>query len=434
MQSATGTTIIEHGKLITGTASEATDDATVIVTDGRITFVGSDRDAHTTASANGGEATRIDATSRTIMPGLVEAHWHASYFNVLVLEDLDIGHPPETVSLHAAFNARLALECGYTAARSAGCLFNTDVALAEAIDTDLIPGPRFVPSGQEICGAGGLMDWNPEFRKIGMEGVILVVDGPDEARSAARRLVKNGAHWLKTYPTGDAAAPGTNDQHTLSMTYAEMEAVVQVAHNHRRKVFGHCRATEGIRNALVAGFDSIEHGTFMDQECLDMMLERDVPCVPALQFEYASIAHGAEFDLSPEVIDGHKETLEAGAESARMIHEAGGVLGMGGDYGFAWNPHGDYAKELSFFADYVGFSPMDTLVCATRNGAQIMGLESEIGTLEEGKHADLLIVEGDVLADIGLLQDRSNIAAVMQGGVIKAGTMAPFTNTVVPAS
>jgi imidazolonepropionase-like amidohydrolase len=134
------------------------------------------------------------------------------------------------------------------------------------------------------------------------------------------------------------------------------------------------------------------------------------------------------------VIDGHKETLEAGAESARMIHEAGGVLGMGGDYGFAWNPHGHYAKELSFFTDYVGFSPMDTLVCATCNGAQIMGLESEIGTLEEGKHADLLIVEGDVLAGIDLLQDRSNIAAVMQGGVIKAGTMAPFTNTVVPAN
>ena len=430
MQSATGTTIIQHGKLITGTGSDATDDATVVVTDGRITFAGPDLDAPPSPA----DAEVIDATDRTIMPGLVEAHWHASYFNVLVLEDLDIGYPPETVSLHAAFNARLTLECGYTAARSAGCLFNTDVALADAIDRDLIVGPRFVPSGQEICGAGGLMDWNPEFRKIGMEGVILVVDGPDEARSAARRLVKNGAHWLKTYPTGDAAAPDTNDQHTLSMTYAEMEAVVQVAHNHRRKVFGHCRATQGIKNALVAGFDSIEHGTFMDQDCLNLMLERNVPCVPALQFEYASIEHGPEFDLPQEVIEGHKETLEAGAESARMIHEAGGVLGMGGDYGFAWNPHGDYAKELSFFTNYVGLPPMDTLVCATRNGASIMGLEEDIGTIAEGKHADLLVVDGDVLADISLLEDRSNIVVVMQGGIVKAGQMAPFAHTVVPAS
>jgi imidazolonepropionase-like amidohydrolase len=429
MRSETGTTVIEHGKLITGTGSDAIDDATVIVTDGRIAFAGALADASPTDPS----ARRIDATGRTIMPGLVEAHWHASYFNVLVLEDLDIAHPPETVSLHAAFNARVTLECGYTAARSAGCLFNSDVALAAAIEADIAPGPRFVPGGQEICGAGGLMDWNPEFRKIGMEGVILVVDGPDQARSAARRLVKNGAQWLKTYPTGDAAAPDTNDAHTLSMTYEEMEAVVQVAHNHRRKVYGHCRATQGIKNALVAGFDSIEHGTFMDHECLDLMLARDVPCVPALQFEYASVERGADFDMPQEVIDGHQETLEAGAESARMIHEAGGTLGMGGDYGFAWNPHGDYAKELSFFTDYVGFSPMDTLVCATRNGARIMGLDDEIGTLEAGKFADLLVVEGDVLADISLLQDRQNLAVVMQGGIVKAGTMAAAAPTVVPA-
>jgi imidazolonepropionase-like amidohydrolase len=349
-----------------------------------------------------------------------------------VLEDLDIAHPPETVAIHAAFNAKVALECGYTAARSAGCLFNIDVALAAGIDSDLVPGPRFVPSGQEICGAGGLMDWNPEFRKIGMEGVILVVDGADQARSAARRLVKNGAEWLKTYPTGDAAAPGSNDQHTLSMTYEEMEAVVQVAHNHRRKVFGHCRATQGIKNALVAGFDSIEHGTFMDNECLDLMLERDVPCVPALQFELASVQNGPEFGMPQDVVDGHQETLEGGAESARMIHQAGGRLGMGGDYGFAWNPHGDYARELSFFTDYVGLSTLDTLVCASRNGAEIMGLGDEIGTLEAGKFADLLIVEGDVAADISLLEDRGNLRAVMQGGIIKAGTMAPLTPTVVP--
>jgi imidazolonepropionase-like amidohydrolase len=133
------------------------------------------------------------------------------------------------------------------------------------------------------------------------------------------------------------------------------------------------------------------------------------------------------------VIDGHQETLEAGAESARMIHQAGGTLGMGGDYGFAWNPHGDYAKELSFFTEYVGFTPMDTLVCATRNGARIMGLEDEIGTLEVGKLADLLVVEGDVLADIRVLQDRRNLAVVMQGGIVKAGTMAEVTPTVVPA-
>ena len=429
MQNASGELLISGGTVIDGTGTEPTPDAAIVVEDGRITFVG----AAAALPPLPTDIERIDAGGGTIMPGLIEPHWHASYFNVLELEDLDIKYPAEMVSIQATFNARLALECGYTSARSAGCLFNSDVWLAECIDTDLVPGPRFVPGGQEICGAGGLMDWNPEFRQIGMEGVILVVDGPDQARSAARRLVKNGAQWIKTYPTGDAAAPGTNDHHTMSMTYEEMVAVVAVAHNHRRKVYGHCRATEGIRQALLAGYDSIEHGTFMDQECLELMLERDVPCVPALYFERASIEHGPDFGMPAEVVAGHQETLEGGIESARMIQAAGGTLGLGGDYGFAWNPHGDYAKELSFFVDEVGFSPMETLVCGTRNGAKILGTDADVGTLETGKLADVLVVDGDVLADISILQDRSRLRAVLQGGILKAGTSAPNRPTVVPA-
>src|SRR5437763_110424 len=127
-------------------------------------------------------------------------------------------------------------------------------------------------SGREICGAGGLMDWNPDHLKLGMEGLILLINGPDEGRRAVRKLVKDGAEWIKTYPTGDAAAPDAADHHTLCMTYEEMAAVVSEAHNYRRKVTGHCRATQGIKNALRAGFDCLEHGTFMDQEALDLLL------------------------------------------------------------------------------------------------------------------------------------------------------------------
>ena len=124
------------------------------------------------------------------------------------------------------------------------------------------------------------------------------------------------------------------------------------------------------------------------------------------------------------MVDGHKETLEGGAESARMILKAGGRLGMGGDYGFAWNPHGDYAKELTFFVRHVGFSPLETITCATRTGAEIMGRGHEFGTVEPGKLADILVVDGDVLADISVLEDRSRFIAVMQGGIIKAGRLA----------
>jgi imidazolonepropionase-like amidohydrolase len=207
------------------------------------------------------------------------------------------------------------------------------------------------------------------------------------------------------------------------MTFEEMHAVVQTAHNHHMKVTGHCRATEGIKNALRAGYDAVEHGTFMDREAMDLLLQRDVPVVPALYFEKMSIERGPEFGLSQRVIDGHQETLDGGMESARWILREGGRLGMGGDYGFAWNPHGDYAKELSFFVKDVGFPVLETLKCATKTGAEIMGQGDEFGTIEVGKLADLLIVDGDVANDISLLEDRSRFIAVMQAGVIKSGSI-----------
>jgi imidazolonepropionase-like amidohydrolase len=431
MKLATGTTVITNGTLVDGTGRPPVRDAAVIVTDGLIAYAGSAAGAPPVADAPGSLEQRIDARGGTILPGLVEAHFHPTYFNVAALEDLDIKYPVEYVTLLAAANAKLALECGYTAARSGGSLFNIDVWLKKAIESDIAVGPRLAASGREICGVGGLMDWNPDFRKIGMEGLVLLVNGPDEARSAVRKLVKDGVEWVKTYPTGDAAAPDTNDHHTLCMTFEEMRAVVATAHNHGLKVTGHCRATEGIKNALKAGYDAIEHGTFMDDEALELLLKRDVPCVPALQFEYASIVHGPEFGMPQKVIDGHKETLEGGAESARRILRAGGRLGMGGDYGFAWTPHGTYAKELTFFVKHVGLTPLEVLKCATRTGAEIMGRGDEFGTLEAGKLADVLVVDGDVPADIAVLEDRSRFIAVVQGGVVKSGRLAGPTSPVL---
>jgi imidazolonepropionase-like amidohydrolase len=427
MKCARGTTRIINGQLIDGTGRPPISDAVVVLQDGRITYAGPKVDSPPAAP----DVQTIDARGGSILPGLVEAHFHATYFNIAALEDLDIKYPVEYVSLLASVNARLALECGYTAARSGGCLFNIDVWLKKAIEEDLIPGPRLAASGREICSAGGLMDWNPEYRKIGMEGLVFIINGPDDARKAVRFLVKDGVEWVKTYPTGDAASPDINDHHTLCMTFDEMHAVVATAHNHKLKVTGHCRATEGIKNALRAGYDTIEHGTFMDDEALDLLLERNTPVIPALYFEKASVERGKEFKLPQVVIDGHKETLEGGAESARRILRAGGRLGMGGDYGFGWNPHGDYARELTFFVKDVGLTPLEVLTCATKTGAEIMGREDEFGTLEPGKLGDLLVVDGDVVRDISILEDRSRFIAVLQSGVVKAGRLAPPFPTVI---
>jgi imidazolonepropionase-like amidohydrolase len=419
MKTAQGTLVIHSGQLIDGTGAAPIANGTLHLVDGKITYAGPAAHAPPMLPS----ARRIDAQGGTILPGLVEAHFHPTYFNVAALEDLDIKYPVEYVTLLAASNAKLALECGYTAARSGGSLFNIDVWLKKAIENDIVPGPRLAASGREICGVGGLMDWNPDFRKLGMEGLVLLINGADEARAAVRKLVKDGVEWVKTYPTGDAAAPDTNDHHTLCMTFEEMHAVVATAHNHHLKVTGHCRATAGIKNALLAGYDTLEHGTFLDDETLELLLARNTPVVPALQFEYASVKYGPEFGMPRRVIDGHQETLEAGAQSARRILKAGGRVGMGGDYGFAWTPHGTYANELTFFVNYVGFSPLETITCATRTGAEIMGRGHEFGTLEAGKLGDVLIVDGDVLADIAILEDRSRFLAVLQGGVLKAGKL-----------
>jgi imidazolonepropionase-like amidohydrolase len=427
MKTARQPLLIHHGTIVDGRGGSPIADGVVLIEEGKIAYVGSAAEAPQVAES----IHRIDARGGTIMPGLVEAHIHLTYFNIAALEDLDIKYPVEYVSLLASVNSRLALECGYTAARSGGCLFNVDYWLKKATEEDLVAGPRLSASGREICSAGGLMDWNPEFRKIGMEGLVFIINGQDEARKAVRALVKDGIEWVKTYPTGDAASPDINDHHTLCMTFEEMNAVVTTAHNHGLKVTGHCRATEGIKNALRAGYDCIEHGTFMDDEALELLLKRDVPCVPALYFEKASVELGSEFGLSQKVIDGHQETLDGGIESARRILRAGGRLGMGGDYGFGWNPHGDYARELTFFVKDVGLTPLEVLTCATKTGAEIMGRGNEFGTLEQGKLADVLIVDGDVVADITLLEDRSNFIAVMQGGIIKAGQLAKPFPTIV---
>lgn len=419
MKKAKGTLVISNGKLVDGRGGAPVADAAVVSVDGRIRYAGPAKGAPELPA----DAERIDAGGGTILPGLVEAHFHATYFDVAELSDLDIKHPVEYVTLLAARNAKLLLECGYTAARSGGCLHNVDVNLRKAIENDLCPGPRLSPSGREICGAGGLMDWNPEHWKLGAEGLILIVNGPVESRAAVRKLVKDRVEWVKLYPTGDAASPGA-DPHVLCMGEDEIGAAVREAHNYRLKVMGHARSTEGIKMSLRAGLDTLEHGTFLDDESLEMILAKKTPVVPALQFEHASVVKGKEYGLPGWCIDSHKETLEAGAESARRILKAGGRIGMGGDYGFAWNPHGDYAKELSFFVKEVGFTPLEAITCATKTGAEIMGREKEIGTLEEGKLADVLVVDGDVTADVSILEDRSRFIAVLQGGIVRAGRRA----------
>ena len=351
MKGATGFTVIKNGKLVDGTGNSPVERGAVVIENDRILYVGPEAGIPPVPK----QSQIIDAKGGTILPGLVEAHFHATYFNVSALDELDIKYPVEYVTLLAASNAKLLLECGYTSARSGGCLFNIDVWLKKAIESDIAPGPRLAASGREICGVGGLMDWNPDFRKIGMEGLILLVNGPNEARAAVRKLVKDGVEWIKTYPTGDAAAPDANDHHTLCMTFEEMHAVVAMAHNHGLKVTGHCRANEGIKNALRAGYDAIEHATFMDDEAIELLLIRNTPVVSALYFEQATLELGRGYGMTQQILDGHQETLDGGIESAKKIIQAGGRMGIGGEFGFAVDRGLDTIARDAYF--HLNFFP-----------------------------------------------------------------------------
>ena len=421
MKLATGTTLVTNGRLIDGTGRPPIDDAVLIIENGHIAYAGSAAQAPALTP----DASRIDARGGTIMPGLVEAHFHPTYFNVAALEDLDIKYPVEYVTLLAAANAQLALECGYTAARSGGSLFNIDVWLKKAIENDLVPGPRLAASGREICGVGGLMDWNPDFRKIGMEGLVLLVNGPDEARAAVRKLVKDGVEWVKTYPTGDAAAPDTNDHHTLCMTFEEMHAVVADGpqpqaegdrplprdRGHQERPAGrlrHARARHlhGRRGARPAAGAQRAGAS---RRCSSSR--------PASSTGRSSACRSA-------VIDGHKETLEGGAESARTHPEGRRPARHGRRLRLRLEP----ARRLRQGADLLRqvrrlHAAGDDHAAPRRPAPRSWAAATSSARWRRASWPTCWSSTATCWPTSSLLEDRARFIAVMQGGIVKAGQL-----------
>lgn len=358
----------------------------------------------------------LDLGGRTVIPGLVEAHIHLSYNNVKVIADLDLNCPPEYSTLVSAKNAELALHCGYTAARSAGSVHAVDVALKRAINEGLCPGPRLLAAGRDISATGGMVDWNPSYLRLGMEGLALIADGPEQIRAAVRRVIKDGADVVKCYIGGDALLPHT-PIHDCTYTLEEVRALVEEAHMRGRMVSAHVRGERSTRVAVEAGVDSIEHGTYASEETLRMIADKGLFLVPGLRYLYSILENGPRFGITEEVIapTGLRDEIKRAADTYRRARELGIRLCPGGDFGFAWNPHGEYAKDVQVFVEVIGFSPLEALVAATRHGAELMRMEDRIGALQAGRLADLVVVNGDPLKDITLLQDRARLS-VMKGG------------------
>ena len=402
--------------------------ATVVVESDRITAVATDGDAPKPSTND----VVYDLAGRSLMPGMVQCHYHVAYDNVNSLDEIDLKHPPTMLTLVAAKNAELLLRCGFTGAVGAGTLHNIDVTLKRAIEAGMIPGPRFMPCGRDLVTTGDSVDIHPSWWKLKLEGVGMICDGPDEFRKAVRDEIKQGVEIIKLYPTGGHGLALSAE--VMSMTLEEMRAAAETAHERGRKIRGHIISKRGIVAALDCKFDLIDHCDRMDDECIDRLVEQGTFVTPSLYFPYLMTEHKRQTgnDAMPGT-DAMARGLEHSYKMVPKANAAGVKLVIGDDFGIAGMPHGDYAKELEAYVKGAGIPALDVIGWATRNGAEMLGMKDDLGTIETGKLADLLVVNGDPVADIAVLQDRANLDVVMKGGAFVECRLTPGKSAVQAA-
>jgi imidazolonepropionase-like amidohydrolase len=417
-------TLFLNATLIDGNGGDPVQDAAVRVEGERITNVG--RTADFGESPNGNQRV-VDLRGKTLMPGLVEGHFHCSFWGVRELPDLDLKLPAERTTVYSMLNLELALRCGYTAVASAGALHRIDVTLRDMVNEGIIHGPRMAASGRDVCATSGMLDWNPSFWKLGMDGLAIFADGVDEVRKAVRQNIHEGCDVVKLYVTGEGLLrPNTPPEETM-YSYEEIAVAVEEAHKRNRQIAAHVRGDDGVKLCVRAGVDVIEHATYASDEAIAMLAEKrdEMFVVPGLGYHWGILERGVECGIPPEVMEAtlYQEEWELGCQAMDKLRRAGVRVVPGGDYGFVWCPHGEYAKDIELFVTDMGFSPMEALVAATKHGSELVRMETETGTVEEGKYADLLVVDGDPLADIAILQDRSKLGLVMKGGDVMVNTL-----------
>lgn len=363
--------------------------------------------------------TLIDGRGATLMPGLIEPHAHLSFADVLSHDLTRL--PPEEHMLATVRNARTMLDCGYTSALSAAAAKpRLDVVLRREIDAGRVPGPRLLANGPEITVTGGLGDSNllhlpyhetPTF--------CWVADGPDAIRRVCRLLAREGVDLLKLNLSGDLGTSSWSSELT-PMTDAEVAAAMEVARARGLRVCAHCRSAEAVLMALRHGIEIVYHANYADERALDALeaARERVFVAPALGITWALCQAAGQWGVTAERARGFEQELATSVETIARMRKRGIRVLPGGDYGFAYTPHGTYARDLWLFVKVLGFSPMETLCAATRLGGEIMGRPGELGVVKEGALADLLLVDGDPLADVAILQDRDALRMIMKDGAL----------------
>ena len=362
----------------------------------------------------------IDGAGATLMPGMVEAHTHFSWNDSATLDGIQ-RMPLEEHVLWSADVARRYLEAGFTSCVGAACAKpRLDVVTRNAINQGMIPGPRYLAASQEITVAGALGDETLPHLPFPEFSFGVVVSGPEEMRRAVRMFLKYGVDTVKLNLSGDNFVLGAPAD-TTWMTDEEVAVAVSEAKMRGKRVSAHARSCESIKQAMRHGVEIIYHASFADEEALDMLeAKKDrIFVAPGIGILVAMLEHAAPYGITRQnAIDmGYEIELAAAAESLKKMHKRGIRVLPGGDYGFAFTPHCQNARDLEYFVKYLGMTPMEAIVSTTRLGAEIMMQGRDLGQIKEGCLADILLVDGDPLSNLALLRNSRKILAVMKDGV-----------------
>jgi len=395
-------TVYAGASILDGTGAEPAV-ADLVVEDGHIVEIGPGLDADE----------RVDLTGKALLPGLFDCHTH------VVVSSIDtmrlIQTPFSYRFFQAAVNLEATLRIGITTVRDAG---GADLGVKQAVEDGLVPGPRMQISLSMLSQTGGHGDgWMPfggTVRALLTEhpGVpTTIVNGPDEMRAKVRELIRMGADVIKVATSGGVLSPRDKPTHA-HFRLEELKVLVEEASAAGIWVMAHAQATPGIKNAIRAGIRSIDHGIYLDDEAIEMMLARGTWLVPTLVAPRGVIdAAEAGAAIPEQSVAKAREVAEIHRESFSKAVAAGVKVAMGTDSGVT--PHGRNLREVELMVEG-GMTPMQALVATTRSAAELMGLEQELGTLEPGKRADLVVIDGDPL-DVATLDER--ISAVYQDGI-----------------
>lgn len=400
--------IYSGGRIFPAIDESVIDNGAVWVRDGRIAYVGPEDGLPAAA----GDSASIDLAGQFLMPGMTETHAHLSFADAspFAIGDTSV----EDATIIAVGNADKMLRAGFTSAISFGSTYKIDVALRGAINSGRISGPRLLAAGRDLGATSSNVD-SPG-------GLSQIADGPWALRKAVREQRRDGVNVVKVFIDGEAINP-RNPPGELSFCDEEVIAVVDEAHRRKMRVACHARSAAAVKQAVSAQVDFIGHANYLDQAAVDLLAGSKSPVFvgPAIAWEVQYLAQCESLGISQETVraQGYEREIEATVASVEKMRAAGIKLVVGGDYGISIAPHGTYAKDLEYFVTLFDMRPAEALLCATRNGGEAFDPSGSLGTLAKGSIADLVLVAGDPLEDITVLQDQSRLT------VIKSGVASP---------